>query len=140
VSVLRVIGQLVVVTSLLALAALGCASTVAGAAGSKQVTSSAPPASAPRADQQAPDKIISVRISGGKVSGVPERVEVDRGSGVRIEVTSDRRDEVHVHGYDKTVELAPGKPGAVQFVANVPGVFEVETHESGLLLFQLVVR
>jgi hypothetical protein len=55
-------------------------------------------------------------------------------------VTSDRSDELHVHGYDKTVPLAPGSPAVVQFVADLPGVFEVETHDSGLLLFQLVVR
>lgn len=86
------------------------------------------------------DKTISVRISAGRVDGVPARVEVDRGSPVRIEVTSDRGDELHVHGYDKTVELPAGSPAAVQFVADVSGVFEVETHDSGLLLFQLVVR
>ncbi len=86
------------------------------------------------------DKTISVRISDGKVEGVPARVEVDRGTPVRIEVTSDRGDELHVHGYDKTVQLPAGSPAAVAFVADVPGVFEVETHDSGLLLFQLVVR
>jgi hypothetical protein len=65
---------------------------------------------------------------------------VDRGTQVRIEVTSDRRDELHVHGYDKTAQLVPGSPAAVTFVADKSGVFEVETHASKLLLFQLLVR
>jgi hypothetical protein len=86
------------------------------------------------------DKIISVRISDGRVEGVAARVEVDRGTQVRIEVTSDQRDELHVHGYEKIAPLAPGATAAVALVADVPGVFEVETHDSGLLLFQLVVR
>ena len=81
-----------------------------------------------------------MRISDGKVDGVPARVEVDRGTRIRIEVTNDRSDELHVHGYDKTVPLTAGSPAAVAFVADLPGVFEVETHDSGLLLFQLVVR
>ena len=68
------------------------------------------------------------------------RVEVDRGTQVRIEVTSNRSDELHVHGYDETVPLTAGSPAAVAFVADLPGVFEVETHDSGLLLCQLVVR
>lgn len=86
------------------------------------------------------DKIISVRISNGKVEGVPARVEVDRGTNVRIEVTSDQPDELHVHGYERTAPLAPGTPAAVQLVADRTGVFEVETHHGGLLLFQLVVQ
>ncbi|MGH4008083.1 MAG: hypothetical protein ACRDTH_07980 [Pseudonocardiaceae bacterium] len=89
---------------------------------------------------QTREKTISARISNGKVEGVPARVEVDRGTPVRIEVTSDRSDELHIHGYDKTVPLALGHPAVAQFVADLPGVFEVETHGSGLLLFQLVVR
>ncbi|MGH3964249.1 MAG: hypothetical protein ACRDRY_13495 [Pseudonocardiaceae bacterium] len=89
---------------------------------------------------QTREKTISVRISDGKVEGVPARVEVDRGTQVRIDVTSDRSDELHIHGYDKTVPLTPGSPAVAQFVADLPGVFEVETHDSGVLLFQLVVR
>ncbi len=100
------------------------------------------PAQPPRGDQTltVPDKTIVVRINEGKVEGAPARVEVGRGDQVRIEVTSDRRDELHVHGYDKTAPLLPGTPAALQFVADLTGVFEVETHDSGLLLFQLVVR
>src|SRR5262249_56531901 len=37
-------------------------------------------------------KTISVRISNGTVDGVPARVEVNRGEGVRLEVTSDSSD------------------------------------------------
>jgi hypothetical protein len=59
---------------------------------------------------------------------------------VRIIVTSDKADEAHVHGYDKAIELTPGKPGMVEFTANETGLFEVETHGSHALLFQLVVR
>lgn len=140
------VGRMVVMVSALVsglvLGLSGCAGNAAEPAGSGQVRSSAPATSAapPEGSQQRPDETISVRINDGKVTGVPGQVEVNRGSRVRIEVTSDRGDEVHVHGYDKSVELTAGKPAAVQFVADVPGVFEVETHGSGLLLFQLVVR
>lgn len=116
--------------------AVGCAD---------QGSAVAPPAQPPSEPQLQevvvpPERTISARISDGKVEGVPARFEVDRGDRVRIEVTSDRSDELHVHGYDKTVPLTPGSPASVAFVADVPGVFEVETHDSGLLLFQLMVR
>jgi hypothetical protein len=62
------------------------------------------------------------------------------GNTVRITVTSDEHDELHVHGYDLEAELMPGEPGTIEFVANQTGLFEVEGHHSGLQLFQLVVK
>ncbi|MGH3800293.1 MAG: hypothetical protein ACRDTD_09220 [Pseudonocardiaceae bacterium] len=141
---LGMIGRMVVATSVLVLA-VGCAGGAQPATSEParhHADESTGQPAGPTGQQPAatPDKTISVRISEGKVEGVPARVEVDRGTPVRIEVTSDRSDELHVHGYDKTVQLAPGSPAVAQFVADLPGVFEVETHDSGLLLFQLVVR
>jgi nitrous oxide reductase len=143
VSVLRMAGRMVVATSVLVLA-VGCAGggpAPAGSAG-QSVSAQPPPTQSPNGSppRDASNKTISVRINNGKVEGVPARVEVNRGTRVRLEVTSDRSDELHVHGYDKTARLAPSSPAAVTFVADLPGVFEVETHDSGLLLFQLVVR
>lgn len=132
----------VVMTSVLVASVAGCAGSVAEPASPAPVAGS--PSAAPvqpvDSRQQVPEETISVRISDGRVTGTPDKVEVNRGTRVRIEVTSDRSDEVHVHGYDKTAALTSGQPSTVQFVADVPGVFEVETHEGGLLLFQLVVR
>ncbi|MQA88170.1 MAG: hypothetical protein GEV03_27005 [Streptosporangiales bacterium] len=96
--------------------------------------------STPGEDAAAADKTITVRIADGEVRPAPGRIEVDRGSRVRIQITGDEADELHVHGYDKTAELRPGKPAVVQFVADQTGLFEVETHHGGLMLFQLVVR
>ncbi len=136
-------GRLAVSTSVLVLA-VGCAGGPQPAAlepAKHHAESTGQPAGLTgQQPAQTREKTISARISEGKVAGVPARVEVDRGTQVRIEVTSDRSDELHIHGYDKTVPLAPGSPAVAQFVADLPGVFEVETHDSGLLLFQLVVR
>jgi FtsP/CotA-like multicopper oxidase with cupredoxin domain len=81
-----------------------------------------------------------IRIEGGKVSPPPGWLEVARGQTVTITVTSDVPDEVHVHGYDVTADLRPGEPATVTFTAGRSGVFEVETHESGLVLVQVAVR
>ena len=147
VSVLGVIGRMAVAALALVLA-VGCAGgaqpvTSGPAKHHVEGTSTGEPAKftgQQPAQAQARDTTILVRISNGKVEGVPARVEVDRGTQVRIEVTSDRRDELHVHGYDKTAQLVPGTPAAVAFVADKSGVFEVETHDSKLLLFQLLIR
>ncbi|GAA0438735.1 hypothetical protein Acor_78990 [Acrocarpospora corrugata] len=87
-----------------------------------------------------PAKEIAVTIAGGAVTPPPGRIEVAKGQQVKISVTSDVADEAHVHGYDKSAALQPGAAASIEFVADQDGLFEVETHESGLQLFQLVVQ
>jgi hypothetical protein len=92
-------------------------------------------ASTPAVDQQ-----ITVTITKRRVDPPTGRVTVSKGQLVRITVTSDVADELHVHGYDLGARLPAGTPGSVEFRADKTGLFEVETHESELVLFQLVVR
>lgn len=96
------------------------------------------PAAAAPADPAV--KEITVTVAGRKVTPPPGRIEVAKGQTVRITVTGDAADEAHLHGYDKEADLKPGVPASIEFVADQTGLFEMETHESGLQLFQLVVR
>ena len=138
-----------IVAALTALLVAACASgdgaegDPTGAA-STPVTSSSPseglPAPSPTASATPDAVVVTVTISGGKVSTPQARVDVPRGETVRLVVTSDVADELHVHGYDREAELKPGVPATVEFIADVAGSFEVETHESHLLLLQLLVR
>jgi FtsP/CotA-like multicopper oxidase with cupredoxin domain len=83
---------------------------------------------------------ISISLTGGEASGqVGGRVSVGLGDPVTITVTSDTPDEIHVHGYDLTAPIGPGTSGTLTFDATIPGVFEVELHESGRLLVSLQV-
>ena len=86
------------------------------------------------------DVVVEVRVAGGDVTGVEDVVEVALGHDVRIEVTSDVDDEVHVHGYDHVDAVAPGNDAVLTFTADIPGVFEVELESAGTLLFELRVR
>jgi plastocyanin len=74
------------------------------------------------------------------VSTDDDQVEVRRGDTVRIVVTSDVDDEVHVHGVEQTATLVAGETATVEFTVDEAGLFEVETHEGDLLLFQLLVQ
>ncbi|MER5650791.1 hypothetical protein [Streptosporangium sp. NPDC002524] len=85
-------------------------------------------------------KEIAVTIAGRQVTPPPGRIDVTKGQTVRITVTGDAADVAHVHGYDKAADLKPGTPATIEFVADQDGLFEVETHDSKLQLFQLVVR
>lgn len=114
------------------------ASASASSGGSADVTASAS-ASAGSSDG-ASVTAIAVSIAGGRVSPAPDRIEVKTGTTVKLTVTSDVPDQVHVHGIDKEFDVGPGSPGSITFTVTDPGVYEVETHESGKTLFQLVVR
>jgi hypothetical protein len=83
---------------------------------------------------------IDFAIADGRAEPPLERVTVARGTTVRITVTSDQPDELHLHGYDLTAELVPGQAGVIEFVADQAGLFELETHESALVLLQLQVQ
>jgi hypothetical protein len=88
----------------------------------------------------AADVTVDVSIAGGKISaGGHAVVKAKSGQTVRINAISDVPESLHVHGYDKTVDLKPGKPGSVEFTTSTKGIFEVETHESGKLVFKLQV-
>ena len=83
---------------------------------------------------------IHVAVKDGKVTPATHREPVGKGDTVKLVVTTDTADAVHVHGVDIEKETSPGKPVTITFVAKDPGIYEVETHESGLQLLQLEVR
>jgi plastocyanin len=117
-----------------ALALTGCAvGTTAPGAGGSASGSSSPTATAAAVR-------IDVTVSHRRVSPKPSVHRVHLGDRVRLSVTSDQPDEVHLHGYDKEIEIQPGKPGTIDFTAGLPGIFEVETHKSNLQLLQLEVK
>jgi hypothetical protein len=83
---------------------------------------------------------IVVSVANGKVSPPTHRVKVSKNTHIRLLVTSSKADEVHVHGYNIERPLAAGKQATIEFVADQVGLFEIETHKSGLQLVQLEVR
>lgn len=113
----------------------GSGSTTANASPSGPTTSSSAPAEATE-----PVVEISVSVRDGKVKPKTRRVEVAKDSQLRLIVTSDVDDQLHVHGFEIDEEIEAGRPTTVEFVADQQGVFEVETHETELQLLQLEVR
>jgi hypothetical protein len=126
------------VTACLAIGGLLLVSGCAG--GSTSAKTGTPAASSPAASKTGKVTDIVVSVKDGKVSPKAHRVKVAEGSSVRILVSSDVDDEVHVHGYEIEREVSAGQSVTIEFTADQTGVFEVETHESDLLLFQLQVQ
>ncbi len=100
-------------------------------------TDSTSPATEPAGDEALE---VNVSVRDGEVDPPTQRVEVEQGQQVRLTITSDVDDTIHVHGFDVEGELQAGQPTTLEFVADQTGLFEVETHETELLLLQLEIR
>jgi FtsP/CotA-like multicopper oxidase with cupredoxin domain len=69
-----------------------------------------------------------IAIRGGEVAGGPKTITVTKGDRVRIVVTADAHDDMHLHGYDIEKPVEPGRPARFDFVAKLEGQFELESH------------
>lgn len=85
-------------------------------------------------------KVIEVTYAGGQVAGGAQRTTVGLGETVRIRVTSDVADEIHVHTYDVRADVTPGQPAQLELVASIPGRHEVELEKKRKQLLVLEVR
>jgi heme/copper-type cytochrome/quinol oxidase subunit 2 len=137
------------VASVLAVALAACggggddnrsaAATTAGPATTAAASATTTGGSATTTTGAAGAQTVQIAVTGTKVQTAERRVKVPLDGKVRLEVTADRADEVHLHGYDRKVDISPGKPAVLEFTADVPGVFEVELEEAGLKLVELQV-
>lgn len=84
-------------------------------------------------------QVVGLTVARGQVTGDTGRVEVPLGTTVRLTVTSDVADEVHVHGFEATMRVSPGQASQLEFLADRPGVFEVELHHARRVLTRLQV-
>jgi hypothetical protein len=117
----------------------GQASTTAAPATTVTTVAGSPPTTAAATTTTA-GTVLAATVRGGQVVEGSARQRANLNQPVTIRVTSDAADQLHVHGYDKFADVGPGRPGEVTFVANIPGVFEVELEGSHRLLFTMEVR
>ncbi len=67
------------------------------------------------------------------------RQAVTLGDEVTIRATSDAPGELHLHGYDLFLELDPAGSVELTFVADIPGIFEMELEATHDLVLELTV-
>jgi plastocyanin len=73
-------------------------------------------------------EVHRIRIRGGEVAGGPQDITVSSGDVVRIVVSSDAADDIHIHGYDIEKQAGPGQPARFRFTADLEGAYEIESH------------
>jgi hypothetical protein len=84
--------------------------------------------------------VISINVVNARPVGGIKRPSVKKGQTVRIVVRTNVGSAVHLHGYNIEKPVKKGTPTVIQFVAKVPGRFELELHPMDVLLAQLTVK
>ena len=86
------------------------------------------------------DQVVTVVHRNGEVVGPKGRVKVRLGDTVQLVVTSDKADEVHLHTYDKTVDVPAGGTARLTFKATIPGVVEAELERLHVTLVRFQIQ
>jgi FtsP/CotA-like multicopper oxidase with cupredoxin domain len=73
---------------------------------------------------------IQLVVKDGRLASGPAVTQVAQGQQVVIDVVADQADELHLHGYDLKVDLVPGVPASLRFVADKTGRFDYELHRA----------
>jgi len=84
--------------------------------------------------------VVRVTVVDGAPKGGIVRATVDQGDRVRLVVTSDVADEIHLHGYDVSRDVAAGGIVTLAFRASIPGRFEAELEERGVQIADITVE
>jgi nitrous oxide reductase len=83
---------------------------------------------------------VAVDFENGEVVGGLVEATIQQGDRVQLVVRADVEDEVHLHGYDLSADVAPNQPARINFRADTAGEFEVELEERGIPLAELTVQ
>lgn len=75
-------------------------------------------------------KSYDLLIKNRKIVSGQNNITVKKGDEITIHVTADEKDELHIHGYDESVELEPDKKVTLRFTANLTGRFPFELEGS----------
>jgi hypothetical protein len=86
-----------------------------------------------------PDATV-IHLVGGKPTGGKQKIVVNKGDVVRLNVTSDDQEQIHVHGFDIEKEVSPGSPAQFKFTADIEGRFEVESHTTDTQIAEITVN
>lgn len=82
----------------------------------------------------------TVVVRDGEPEGGVQELEFSAGERVRFNVVSDVADEIHVHGYDLSQNVAAGGEVSFDFPADIEGIFEVELEARGEQIAELRIN
>lgn len=76
------------------------------------------------------EKQFTLVVQNKKLVSGPTTITVNQGDIVTIHITNDADEELHVHGYDKSIDLQANKEAVLKFTADASGHFPYELEGS----------
>jgi hypothetical protein len=128
--------------TLASLAVVLCALTLTTSCGGDEGNGgNADTASDSATPQAGEPKVIPVTIEGDNVTPNGERIEIDAGQDVELDVTADAPGEIHVHSTpEQELEYEEGKSTLTITGLEQPGTVDVEVHDLEKVIVQLEVH
>jgi hypothetical protein len=84
--------------------------------------------------------IPTVVVRDGEPVGGIQELEYGAGERIRFRVSSDAAEEIHVHGYDLSQNVAAGGTVEFDFPADLEGIYEAELEELGVQIVELRIN
>ena len=72
---------------------------------------------------------FELRVKNGRVAANMRLIRVKQGDVVKLQWTADQATNLHLHGYDIEVTVAPGAVAEMNFTARATGRFPVSVHK-----------
>jgi hypothetical protein len=76
-------------------------------------------------------RVIKLRIKSRRVVAPKGAIRVSQNDVVELHWASDERVRLHLHGYDRKLEIRPGEPAKMVVKAQVAGRFPITSHGWG---------
>jgi FtsP/CotA-like multicopper oxidase with cupredoxin domain len=83
-------------------------------------------------------RTFNLDVKGGTMS--PDHLDARQGDTITINLTADKSEEIHLHGFDVKFEAEPGKTVTKTFKADRTCDCEIEIEDSGTHLGGLTVK
>ena len=120
---------------------IAAAATAAALYGWLKPSAQAPAPSVPAAvPAPAAIAVIELVVRNSRLAAGPPVVSVRLGDTVTLRITSDRADDLHLHGYDRHLHLLANEPAELTVKAIHSGRFEYELHHANRTLGTLEVQ
>lgn len=105
----------------------------------------APGLEAPPGEEEAQPRpvrpaVATIELRGGEPVGGVQRLTFRRGERIQFVVRSDSDEELHLHGYDVVEDVEAGGRARFDLLAELEGIYELETHEGHATIAEVAVR
>jgi len=115
------------------------ASTETGASASTSTATSTRTTASTSTSTPAEPAVRTINVVNGQPEGGIKTISYTKGDQVRLKVSSDVADEIHVHGYDLMKDVEKGGSVQFSFKATIEGRFEIELENAGTQIANLEV-